>query len=205
MIKAVLMDLDGTLCDCTELHYVSFNKSLHEVSGYTISRVDHESTFNGLPTKKKIDLLINDGKIDPIDKQKIWDLKQQYTKETVSETLKPDQDKIAMLQWLRNNGIKTACVTNSIAETGSLILQVTGQWELMDLFISNDMIKFPKPHAEGYIRAMIHFQTMPENVLVVEDSDVGMASANASGAHVWRIKDSYELTLENMMLQIGER
>ena len=205
MIKAVLMDLDGTLCDCAELHYVSLNKALQEVSGYSISRTDHESTFNGLPTKKKLDLLIANGKVSLNDKQKIWDLKQQYTKETVSETLKPDSDKIAMLKWLRDKGIKTACITNSITETGTLILQVIGQWDLLDLFISNNMVQFPKPHAEGYIRAMVHFQAMPDEVLIVEDSDVGIAAANASGGNVWRVIDSYELTLANMITQIEAR
>ena len=199
------MDLDGTLCDCAELHYLSLNKALLEVSNYTICRADHESTFNGLPTKKKLDLLIVGNKVNPNDKQRIWELKQQYTKETVSETLKPDQDKIEMLQWLQANQIKTACITNSITETGTLILQVIGQWRLLDFFISNDMVQFPKPHAEGYIRAMIHFQVMPDEVLIVEDSDVGFAAATASGGNVWKIKDSYELTLGNMKKQIGGR
>ena len=205
MIKAILMDLDGTLCDCAELHYVSLNKALYKVSGFEISREDHETTFNGLTTKNKLEILISNKKINLSDKQNIWSLKQKYTKETISETLKYDYDKVNMLQDLKSKNIKLACVTNSIAETASLILKATGQFEFMDLLISNDMIKYPKPHPEGYIRAMIHFQTMPENVLIVEDSDVGMASANATGAHVWRVKDSYELTLENIIIQIEAR
>jgi HAD superfamily hydrolase (TIGR01509 family) len=199
MIQTILMDLDGTLCDCTELHYISLNKALYQISSFEISQADHETTFNGLTTKNKLEMLVLNNKIDAADKQKIWEFKQKLTKELISETLKYDTDKVNMLQYLKDKNIKLACITNSITETSTLILKATGQFEFMDLLISNNMVKFPKPHPEGYIRAMIHFQSMPENSLIVEDSDVGMAAANASGANVWRIKNTYELTLDNMI------
>ena len=58
-IKSVLMDLDGTLCDCTELHYISLNKSLKNICGFEISREDHNSIFNALTTNQKLDMLEN--------------------------------------------------------------------------------------------------------------------------------------------------
>ncbi len=203
MIQAVLLDLDGTLCDCTELHYVSLNKALYKISGFEISREDHNTIFNGLPTKKKLDILISDNKININDKQNIWNLKQEYTKESATDTLKPDFDKINMLQYLKSKNIKIACITNSISETADLILKTIGQFSYLDLIISNNLVKYPKPHPEGYIRAMIAFQVMPEDILIVEDSEVGVSAAKASGGNVWQIKDSYELTLANMITQIG--
>lgn len=199
MITLVLMDLDGTLCDCTELHYVSLNKALKKISNVEISREDHESTFNGLPTKRKLDLLIEEGKILEKDKTAIWELKQQYTKETIIEVLKPDQVKIELHQYLKSKNIQLACVTNSILETARLMLETTGQLEYMDLLIANDMIKYPKPHGEGFIRAMIYFQVMPEHVLIIEDSPVGMQAAHATGANIWQVKGPEELTRENIL------
>lgn len=196
------MDLDGTLCDCAELHYISLNKALNEVSGLEILRHDHEAIFNGLTTKKKLDLLVKDNKIADTDRQRVWELKQQYTKDLISTTLKIDDDKIKMHRYLHDQNIKVACITNSITETATLILEATGQLKYMDLLISNNMVKYPKPHAEGYIRAMIYFQVMPENVLIVEDSDVGMKSADAAGANVWRIKNAQELILENIITHL---
>lgn len=198
MISAVLMDLDGTLCDCTELHYISLNKALQEISQFEISRTDHDANFNGLPTKRKLEMLIAAGRVNDCDKKRIWEAKQQYTKETILELLQPDWDKIELHQYLKDKNIKIACVTNSIFETARLMLRTTDQLKYMDLLIANDQIRYPKPHPEGYIRAMIQFQTMPENCLIVEDSPVGLKAAEATGANIWAVDGCHEVTLDNI-------
>ncbi len=205
MIKAVLFDLDGTLCDCTELHYHSLNKALLEVCGTEISRPEHLDKFNGLPTNKKIEMLASEGRVNLSDKSKIWALKQHHTKQLISELLRPDPVKIELHQALRSLGIKVACVTNSIRETASLMLQATGQLDLMDLLLGNDQMRFPKPHPEGYIRGMVTFQSMPEETLIVEDSPYGIQSAKASGANVWEVSGFEEVTLENIKKYLGEK
>lgn len=198
MIEVILFDLDGTLCDCAELHYVSLNQALQEVSGFIINREDHEKNYNGLPTNKKLETLIKLNLIREEDKKKIWELKQKYTKELISKILTIDPIKIELLNYIKYKNIKMACVTNSIRETAKLILEATDQYKYMDLLIANDMIKYPKPHAEGYIRAMIHFNYMPDKVLIVEDAPVGIQAAKATAANVWELNNYQELNIENM-------
>ena len=53
-IRAVLFDLDGVLVDATEWHYEALNRSLG-LFGYSITRYEHLSAYNGLPTRKKLD------------------------------------------------------------------------------------------------------------------------------------------------------
>ena len=55
-IKAVLFDLDGVLVDATEWHFNALNRAL-SLFGYTISRYEHLTTYNGLPTRKKLEML----------------------------------------------------------------------------------------------------------------------------------------------------
>lgn len=198
-IRCVLFDLDGTLCDCTDVHYVALNKALKAVVDDEIGKEEHINFFNGLPTNKKLDRLFLEGRIAEEDKKKIWSLKQEYTKETVSELLHFDPVKVEVLKYLQSFDIRIACITNSIKETATLMLERTGQFEYMDLLIANDMIKNPKPHPEGFIRAMIHFQIMPEQVLIVEDSPVGLQAANNTGANVWKIDGVGDLTLKNIL------
>ena len=57
MIEAMLYDLDGVLVDATEWHYISLNLALKEVTGSAIERKEHISTFNGIPTMKKLEIL----------------------------------------------------------------------------------------------------------------------------------------------------
>ena len=56
MIKAILYDLDGVLVDATEWHYESLNSALKEICGFIINRDEHISTFNGIPTMKKLEI-----------------------------------------------------------------------------------------------------------------------------------------------------
>lgn len=198
MIKAILYDLDGVLCDATEWHYLSFNKALRSVCGFELSREEHNSHFNGLPTKKKLNILIAESRILPDASPLIWKLKQEYTEDFITQLAKVDEEKIQMHSYCKEMGIKLACITNSILSTAELMLKKTGQFEYLDLIIANDLIKNPKPHGEGYIRGMIKFNTMPEETLIVEDSEVGLAAAKSTGANIWKVSGSEEVVLSNL-------
>ena len=64
MIKCILYDLDGVLVDATEWHYESLNDALKDVAGFIIKRDEHISTFNGIPTMKKLEILHNQGRLE---------------------------------------------------------------------------------------------------------------------------------------------
>ena len=56
MIKAIIFDMDGVLIEAKDWHYEALNKSLR-LFGYEISRIDHLATYDGLPTRKKLEML----------------------------------------------------------------------------------------------------------------------------------------------------
>lgn len=196
MIRLVSFDCDGVLVDACEWHYNSLNKALQETCGFSLTREEHLSTYNALPTKQKLYRLIEQGRVPVGWEIKIFELKQKYTKECIISMAAKDPVKIEMHAYLKSLGIKVACVTNSITETAKLMLDNTGQ--KVDLLIANDMVRYPKPHGEGYIRAMIHFGIMPNETLVVEDSPKGMEAAIASGAHTMKVENCSDVTLQNI-------
>ena len=55
-IKAILFDMDGVLIDAREWHYEALNKALNHF-GFFISLESHLSTFDGLPTRNKLEIL----------------------------------------------------------------------------------------------------------------------------------------------------
>jgi HAD superfamily hydrolase (TIGR01509 family) len=195
LIRAILYDLDGVLVNACEWHYLALNNALLEVAGprAVISRVEHETVFNGLPTKRKLDILIQQGRIRQGDWKTIWDLKQALTVSTIEHHATADDEKIELHRHTRSMGVTSACVTNSIEETATLMLRRTGQLDYMRFLISNEMVRQAKPHGEGYIRAMIRLQVMPEETLIVEDSEKGRAAAEASGAHVLMVAGPHEV------------
>ena len=56
MIRGVVFDMDGVLIDAREWHFEALNDALR-MFGFEISLENHLTTFDGLPTKRKLDLL----------------------------------------------------------------------------------------------------------------------------------------------------
>lgn len=203
--KAILYDLDGVLVDACDWHYDALNRSLLEVCGFKIGRREHAATFNGLPTKSKLQILKEQGRLTEVLFEQVHGLKQRYTFEIIND-LRPDPVKIELHQKVINLGIKVACVTNSIRKTAETMLSNTGQMTFMSLVISNEDVIHPKPCGEGYVMAMVNLETVPQNVLIVEDSPKGLESAKSTGAHVLQVTNATEVTWENIkkILEAGQ-
>lgn len=197
-IKAILYDLDGTLVDACEWHYVALNSALWKAAGFAIGWQEHIDTFNGLPTKTKLDLLVQQGRLDTSLFAEINSLKQKYTLEEIGHSAQPDRGKQRLHRRALAAGLKLACCTNAIRQTSLLMLEKTGQLNYLSFVISNEDIARPKPDPEMYEEAMARFGVSPEESLIVEDSPKGLKAAYASGAHVMVVKNATETTWESV-------
>ena len=57
MIDTIIFDLDGVLINSKDIHFEALNKSLSKNSvNYQISYEDHLKSFDGLPTKTKLEI-----------------------------------------------------------------------------------------------------------------------------------------------------
>ena len=201
MIKAILYDLDGVLVNATEWHYESLNLALKEIAGFGISRDEHLTTFNGIPTNTKLDILNKQGRLSKDLFQQVWDLKQQKTFEVINNNATIDNAKIRLHEGTSN--LKRVCVTNSIRKSAELMLEKTGQIKYMDFTISNEDVWLPKPYPEGYIKAMIKLNLHPNECMIIEDSPKGLEAAKWSGSNVYEVKGYHEVTLENVLTKIN--
>ena len=59
--KLVIFDLDGVLVDACDWHRIALNRALKQACDYEISPEDHYSTFNGIPTRVKLQKLTEMG------------------------------------------------------------------------------------------------------------------------------------------------
>ncbi len=201
MIKAILYDLDGVLVDATEWHYESLNEALKEVSGFELSRLEHLSTFNGLPTNTKLEMLYEQNRVRKEDFEAIWKLKQKKTNEIIEKTATIDETKQRLHEGTKT--FKKICVTNSIRQTALLMLEKTCQLSFMDHVISNEDVNNPKPDPEGYLKAIQYLQLQPNECMIVEDAPKGIEAAKKSNAHVYEVKGYHDVTLENVLNTIN--
>jgi HAD superfamily hydrolase (TIGR01509 family) len=205
MIKLIIFDLDGVLVKTKETHYNALNDALRAFGEqYIITESEHISVYDGLKTNQKLELLTKKKGLDPSTHDLIWNKKQELTVECISK-LQPDLEKIELIKELRNRGYKLAVASNSIRRSVLIMLAKIGVIEYMDLIISNEDVKNPKPHPEMYWKTMSMMGVLPEETLIVEDSPHGLLAASRSRASVLRVDDPHDLTLEKIIKKINER
>lgn len=193
-ISCALFDLDGVLVDACEWHFESLNRALKEISNIEISRHDHETRFNGLPTKVKLQML----NLDQESIEKIWSLKQRYTIEAIIQksTIRPE--KIDLLRILKEQNVKIACVTNSIRETAILMLSTSELINYFDLIVANEDVSRNKPHPDCYNHAINMLIANPAETMCVEDSEKGIIAAKASlASYVWEVSGCSDVNIKN--------
>jgi hypothetical protein len=193
-VECVLFDLDGVLVDACEWHYQALNEALQEIVGFQISREDHVSKYNGLPTAVKLRMF----GIESCTASRIENLKQIKTLEMIADQATPMPEKQELHSYLKSQGIKIACVTNSIHTTATAMLRQTGQIKFMDLVVSNGDVFNNKPYPDCYNFAVKTLNVDPSACLCVEDSPKGIAAARASCVpNLWVVANPSEVTLEN--------
>ena len=204
MSKLVIFDLDGVLIDSRELHYESLNRALEKINPkFIITREEHLSTYDGLNTTKKLDILHTQKGLPKSEFDRVWKEKQQMTFGLI-RALQKDAKLIDICQRLRSLGYNIAVATNSIRETTRLALNSIGILEYVDVYYSNQDVMRSKPYPEMYWQCMMRVGALPKNTIIVEDSHIGRRAAIESGAHLLAVEDSYDLTWEKLKKMIDQ-
>jgi HAD superfamily hydrolase (TIGR01509 family) len=205
MVKLIIFDLDGVLVEAKQIHYDTLNQALREVGEeYVISEAEHLSTYDGLKTTQKLEMLTKNKGLHSEFYDSIWYRKQYLTIEAISQ-LQPDLQKIELFKELRNKGYQLAVASNSIRRSVLVMLAKIGIIEYLDLILSNEDVKNSKPHPEMYWKAMSMMGCLPEETLIVEDSPHGLLAASRSRANVLRVDNPYDLTLCKIETKLNEK
>lgn len=206
-IKAIIFDMDGVLIEAKEWHYEALNKAL-QLFGFAISRYDHLTTYDGLPTKKKLEMLSLESDLPKELHLFINEMKQLYTMEMVYTQCKPKFIHEYALSSLRTSGYRLAVASNSVRDTVEVMMEKACLAQYLSVIVSaSDVIK-PKPDAEIYLKTMSKLQLHPHECLIIEDNENGIKAARLSGAHVLEVRDVYDVNLtkiENYLAVIEER
>lgn len=202
MIKAIIFDMDGVLIEAKDWHYEALNRAL-KLFGYQISRYEHLTSYDGLPTSKKLQMLSVERGLPLGLHSFINQMKQQYTMEIVHSKCKPRFNHEYALSNLKSKGYKLAVASNSIRNTINVMMEKSNLNRYLDLIVSAEDVKNPKPAPEIYRLAMQNLGLNPENCLIVEDNENGIKAAIASGAYVLKVRDVDEVNLENIFNKIS--
>jgi HAD superfamily hydrolase (TIGR01509 family) len=198
MIKLIIFDLDGVLVDARELHYEALNRALATIGEeFVVNRDEHLSTYDGLNTTKKLNMLTAQKGL-PVEKHnEVWQKKQDMTLKII-DAFTYDERMRSILRNLKDRGYQVCVASNSIRETVKMMLLRKGLMEFVDFFYSNQDVSKPKPGTEIYLQCMIKAGVSPKETLVIEDSHIGRKAALDSGAHLCPVTDPYDVTIEKI-------
>lgn len=178
MIKAVLFDKDGVLMD-SEAEYerrrqIFFSERGVDSSGFP----DFYGSNNDVIWRT----------VEPNDAERRARLEVEFVERFKDEPMVyADYVYPAVrptLEALRARGILTALASSSPRKFIDRFLDETGLTELFDYTVSGEECENHKPAPDVYLRAMEALGVHPDEVLVVEDSPLGIAAGRAAGAFV---------------------
>lgn len=180
-LKAVLFDVDGTLCDSDPLHYLSFQEMLQEVGFQGGVPITEEFFINNISGGENLYL---GAKLFPD-----WDQgrrdeflrdKEARFRILAAKQLKPVEGLDALCHWIEKSGLKRAAVTNAPRENAELMISILGLSNFFEVVIVGGECERPKPFPEPYQKALKHFGLSPDQAFVLEDSATGLRASVAA-------------------------
>ena len=202
MIKTIIFDLDGVLIESKEIHYKALNAALP--ANYRITYEEHLSTYDGLPTKKKLDMLTLEKDL-PLDlHMEIASEKARQTMNILFDSIKPRMEFTKIFMALKNAGYKIALASNAVKSTVETALDCLELRKYFDVIYSNQDVDKPKPHFEMYFKIMLDLNSKPGETLILEDSHIGRQAVMDAGCHLLPVIDSYDVKLEKIEAKLAE-
>ncbi len=182
-LKAILVDLDGTLINSEKLFFESYQTVLFKEYGIKISfseYQEHELKQNAhlleyLQENQKIPLNIKYENL----MNKVYN---EYEHKFI--TLFSSQDvfvNFTLLEQLKKKGIKIALVTTCKKHFLNILFEKLACHNLFDCVVAREDVSHLKPAPDAYLKALNILQLPIENVIAVEDSERGIKSAMKCG------------------------
>lgn len=178
-MKAVLLDMDGTLID-TERVWMNVWDLLEKEFHFTISQEDR-LRFVGLPKQEFPSLckrvLPSHVDIDVFDSRRA-ELFEVYIQEN---GLAVRNGAIEFLSWCHQQGYLCVVVTSTFRQKALERLRIAKLIPFFDQIITGDQIQKGKPDPEIYQLALQTLGLKAMDCIAVEDTRVGMQSATQAG------------------------
>jgi beta-phosphoglucomutase family hydrolase len=185
--KAYLFDCDGTIVDSMPLHYVAWKRALGE-QGCPFPE-DKFYAMGGMPVRDIIAAL-NDEHALGMPIEQTAHVKEQYYTEMI-EDLKAIPEVLAHIED-QHGRIPFAVVSGSTRDSVETSLGQLGLLGRFDAFVCAGDYAKGKPDPEPFLTAARLLGVKPEECLVFEDADVGVAAAKAAGMAVVKVPLPHE-------------
>jgi len=192
-IRAVLVDLDGTLLDTVADLAAAVNRT-HAELGLPLRELQAITTYvgKGLPMLVRRALAGTlEGAVDEALFERAWPVFERHYAAESGRQARPYPGAREGIERLRARGFKLACVTNKSERYTLELLRDTGFGAAFEIVVSGDKVPRKKPDPAPYLHACEQLGVPPAQALVIGDSENDVQAARAAGCAVWCVPYGY--------------
>ena len=178
MIKSVLWDLDGTLVDSEQYHWLAWRDTMATL-GVPLTHDEFMKTF-GLRNDAIVPQWIPNATPEQIEQ--IADVKEQLYRHLVREGgLEPLPGVRHWTAHLAREGWLQAIASSAPRENVDAVLAVIGLAPCFQAIVSAEDVTLGKPHPQVFLTAAARLGSAPAQSVVVEDAPAGIEAARRAG------------------------
>ena len=186
-MEAVIFDLDGLLAD-TEIISLKVYQELLRDFGIPFTEETYSRDYSGHREEENVQRFLDTYDLPWNFDQtlaKVYELEAQILAQGVN--LKKGAKNL--LTYLQKEGVPIALATSSVESRARMILDSNGILSLFDHLVFGKDVKRSKPYPDIFLKACSDLNVLPENCLVLEDSEAGIEAASRAGIPVICIPD----------------
>lgn len=212
-IKAVVIDLDGTLLD-TAPDLADAAMAMAADLGLPAIDLAEVKTYIGNGVSRLVKrVLTRDMFADPAPElfAQALPIYEKHYAEWVSRKSRPFPGVVEGLQAFRALGVHVACITNKAERFTVPLLRDTGLIDFFELILSGDTLPEKKPSPLPLLHACQVFGVEPDELLLIGDSLNDTQAARAAGCPVFCVPYGYnrgrpvsELDLDAVVSSLAE-
>lgn len=182
-VRLLLLDFDGTLVDTRRANALAYIETLREV-GIEIGEEEYLANYFGMRCNE---FMTRMGITDPAERERLR-LRKIALYPTYFDTLRLNEPLWHFCQDFRQKGGRVWIVsTGSRANIDNVMRHLHLEGGVDGVF-SGLEVEHPKPAPDCFLEVMRREGCSPRETIIFEDSAVGLAAAEASGAAYFRVR-----------------
>lgn len=175
MIKAVIFDVDGTICDSEPFHKLARDRVLKDYS-LDVEYWSPKALYRG---KREYWAEVIDATGINIDVESLVKKEfDQIVELVIERNLKPSKNLVELLEFLKGENIIIGIGSSSDLSYVQNIIKALGIDKYFSVISCGDMVQFAKPAPDIFLKALDMAKVSSEQALVIEDSLTGVKAGH---------------------------